>query len=187
MKTMKALDVSVRLFDANTIDPTAATPTDWADVTGGDSFDGFLKGVKLDEPSISRTTENYIGSDSSGVQYQEVYVDDIGTAKISGSMVIVPDAVGNYIDLDSWHLTQVATGTDIRVYKFGGDGETTKQLLVVIGKNSGNGVRYLMNNVQVNKLNAFDVPDKGVITVEYEFECKASDLYKQVANSNIDA
>ncbi len=183
VNSLKSKNVSLKIFSKGTITP-ASTVTDWNSGTADATFDGYLKSVKLDDPVVSRTTENYVGSDSNGIQYQEVYTDDVSTAKLTGSMIVLPDAEGNYVDFDSLHLTEVGSASLVSNYQFGGDGETEKQLVLTLNKTANKGVRFLMNNFKVNKFNTIDVPDKGIVTLEFEFECLASELYKQVMKTS---
>ncbi len=170
------------LKDSNRIDPTSMTD-DWDTQTADIELTGYIKTMKLDEPEPTREVINYLGSDSNGVQLQESYIDEWGTAKVLGTMIVNPDAEGNYVALDELFLNKVAESTDGTKANFvyGAELSPNADLLVVIGSNYG--VRLLMKNFKINKLNAFDAPDKGVIEVSFEFECLAGDLYKQVVKA----
>jgi len=182
MAALKSKNISIKILkDTNKIDPSSLT-TDWADQTSDIELTGFIKSMKLDEPEPTRETINYLGSDVNGVQLQESYIDEWGSAKISGTMIVNPDGDGNYKALDELFLTEVASdGSTTFNYKYGAEVSSDADLLVVIGSDAG--VRLLMKSFKINKLNSFDAPDKGVIEVSFEFECLAGDLYKQVVKA----
>jgi len=183
VSSLKSKDIKIKILkDANRIDPSSVT-TDWDDSTADITLTGLIKTMKLDEPEPTRETINYLGSDENGVQLQESYIDEWGTAKVSGTMIVNPDAEGNYAALDDLFLNKVAEATDSTVanYVYGAEISTNADLLVVIGDNYG--VRLLLKNFKINKLNSFDAPDKGVVEVSFEFECLAGDLYKQIVKA----
>lgn len=171
-------DVSLRILKStNRIDPSTVT-TDWASNTYDIIMDGKLKSLKFDEPEPTKTKEYFIGSDSNDVQYSLTFIDEWSNGKLSGQMVIQPEADGSDLAMDDLFLTQYATGTGTATYRYGSEITPDADLLVVIGKSKG--ARFLFKGFKVNKLNAFDVPDKGVVLVDFEFESiDEGSVYKQ--------
>ena len=180
VNSLKGKDIEIKILkDTNRIDPSSVT-TDWNDQTADITLTGTIKEISFEEPQPTRETITYLGSDSNGVQLQESYISEWGSGKLSGTMVVNPDADGNYLALDDLFLSKVAEDNTTNMtanYVYGAEITTNADFLVAIGKNYG--VRLLFKDFKFNKLNAFSANDKGPIEVSFEVETLAGSAYIQ--------
>lgn len=172
-------NVSVKILTGtNRINPVTET-SDWNSKTAEVVLDGVLKSIKFEEPTPKINKEYFVGSDTSGTQYSISFIDEWENGKLSGSMLINPTKDGNYLEIDKYFLKSIATATDVENFQYGDAKTNDADLLVSLG--STKGVRVLFKGFRVNKLNAFDVQDKGLVMVEFEFESlDEGSVYKQI-------
>ena len=180
VNSIKSPQVSLKVITtaSNFIDPTATT-TDWAQTAADIDLTGTIESLKFDAPKANYSSQNYIGQDANGSAIMETYIDSFDEAKISGTMIVNPDADGNYKALDALGLNNIGSSTDSKInnWAFGQEIVPNAQMLLVVGKTYG--VRYLLTSFKVSDLDSTDVPEKGIVKVSFEFTAVANDTYKQ--------
>lgn len=176
--SIKTPDIKIKILSGNNrINPSTET-SDWDTKTAEVELTGIVTSLKFEEPTPTIEKITYLGSDANGAVIEEQYISEWSPAKISGEMIVNPDSTGTYKDLDKFFLNKVAESSDNKKinYVYGVEKINDADLLIVLGKTYG--LRLLMKNFKVTKLNEFDASE-GPVKVSFEFEAVAGDTFVQ--------